>query len=209
MTIDSSGNVGIGTTSPSYKLHVVGSSGATVGYFSDGTATCSITPATAGSVSCSSDERLKKNIKEFTDSLSLENVLKLKTVTYEWKNINNGRHTGYIAQEVEKVAPEFVTTGKDGFKQVSYTGFIPWITGAIKAFYSEFKAVVARVMNLEEKEKVNERVIASVKAEAKAENAALKKETLTLKTETLALKKENELMKTKLDKIEKLIEKTK
>lgn len=109
---------------------------ATVGYFSDGTATCSVTPNLGASgVSCSSDERLKKNIESISDLDSLEKILQLHTVTYEWKNIDNGRHTGYIAQEVEKLAPEFVNTDSRGYKQVSYTGFIPWITGAIKALY--------------------------------------------------------------------------
>lgn len=58
-------------------------------------------------------------------------------MTYKWKSVSNGRHTGHIAQDVEKIAPEFVTTGKDGLKQVSYTGFIPWITGAIKRIFNK------------------------------------------------------------------------
>lgn len=191
--IDSDGSMGIGTT-PSYKLHVVGSSGATVGYFSDGSASCSITPSTLGSVSCSSDERLKKNIEFFSDLTSLERILKLQTVTYEWKNIHNGRHTGYIAQQVEKVAPELVTESKDGYKQVSYSGFIPWITGSIKALYvravalqDQVKGIVDRLFYLEEKDKDKDREIAS------------------LKIENETLKKDNDVMKSRLDKIEAML----
>lgn len=132
------GFTGIGTITPSYKLHVVDTSNATVGYFSDGTASCSITPSSAGNVTCSSDVRLKKDIRTVADALALENILKLHTVTYEWKHKQDGRHTGYIAQEIEKVAPEMVVTGADGYKQVSYTGFIPWITGGIKELYKKF-----------------------------------------------------------------------
>lgn len=85
-------------------------------------------------------------------------------MTYEWKNVNNGRHTGYIAQEVEKIAPEFVNTGKDGFKQVSYSGFIPWITGSIKALY--FK-----IINHDEQLEKQKRKITNLESE----NAELKK----------------------------------
>ena len=87
-----------------------------------------------------------------------------------------------------------MTTGKDGFKQVSYPAFIPWITGAIKAFYKEFKVIVAKVMGLEQKEAQNERVIASVKEE----NAKLK-------TKVEAMARENDEMKARLLKIEKLL----
>jgi hypothetical protein len=212
MRIESTGNVGIGTQAPSYRLHVLGTGGATVGYFSDGTATCSITPATAGNISCSSDVRLKKNIESFPDLKSLDNILKLKTVTYEWKDIDNGRHTGFIAQEVEKIAPEFVINGKDGFKQVSYSGFIPWITGAIKAFYGEFKVIVARVLSLEEKDAAKERAIASINvdvAKLESDNKTMKAtyeaEKATFVKKFDALKKENELMKAKLDRIEKML----
>jgi len=133
------GYVGIVVTAPTTKLHVLGSSGATIATFADGGATtCTVTPASTG-FACSSDERLKKNIESYSDEESLENILQLRTVTYNWRSVDNGRHTGYIAQELEKIAPEFVRTGEDGFKQVNYTGLVPWITGAIKAFYAEFK----------------------------------------------------------------------
>lgn len=136
------GFVGIGTTSPSHKLDVVGTNGTTVAYFSDGSQSCSIRPASAGNITCSSDEKLKKNIRAYSDSAALKNILKLQTVTYEWKSINNGRHTGYIAQAVEKVAPEFVSTDKDGHKQIGYMGFIPWITSSIKELHKLFTAHV-------------------------------------------------------------------
>lgn len=181
MRIDSNGNVGIGTISPSYRLHVVGSSGSTVGYFSDGAQSCSIIPAIAGNISCSSDERLKQKIKTFSDAISLENILKLQTVTYEWKSVANGRHTGYIAQDVEKIAPEFVTTGKDGHKQVSYTGFIPWITGAIKELHSKFLR--------QEKELENQR------RQIKAEIEALRNKSEKLEVENAKMKAENTAIK--------------
>ncbi|MBN8537731.1 MAG: tail fiber domain-containing protein [Deltaproteobacteria bacterium] len=172
---------GIGATGPSTMLHVLGSSGATIATFADGGATtCTVTPASTG-FACSSDERLKKNIESFSDAASLENILQLRTVTYDWRSVDNGRHTGYIAQELEKVAPEFVRTGEDGFKQVNYTGLVPWITGAIKAFYAEFRA----------SDEIKSREIASVNSKTdklEAQNAAIKQENATIKQENAELK---------------------
>jgi hypothetical protein len=181
--VTAAGNLGIGTTGPSTKLHVLGSSGATIATFADGGATtCTVTPASTG-FACSSDERLKKNIETFSDSASLENILRLRTVTYDWRSVDNGRHTGYIAQELEQVAPEFVRTGEDGLKQVNYTGLVPWVTGAIKAFYAEFKTLTAEVRAADE---IHAREIASLKAD----NATFKPRLMNLPHRTqLSFKK--------------------
>ena len=117
------------------------------------------------------------------DSASLETLLKLQTVTYEWRSVDDGRHTGYIAQEVEKIAPEFVNTGSDGLKQVSYTGFIPVITGAIKELHKKF-------LIHDEQIGAQNRQIAG-----KAD-----------KTELEILRKENAELRARLDRIEKTLE---
>lgn len=148
LRISASGNLGINTVSPAYKLHVAGTG--TVAYFQDGAASCSIIPTNAGSVTCSSDERLKRNIQSVSDALSLESILKLRTVTYEWKHKGNERHTGYVAQEVEKIAPEFINTDANGYKQVSYSAFIPWITGAIKEMYYRLSSQQDEVSRLKQ-----------------------------------------------------------
>lgn len=136
----SNGFVGVGTTSPSTRLHVVGASSATVATFSDGTATCSITPAIAGNITCSSDQRLKRDIASVSDLWSLDKILALNTVTYRWKN-SDPVHTGFIAQEIEKILPEFVSEDSRGYKQVSYVGLIPLITGAIKAVNDKLESL--------------------------------------------------------------------
>lgn len=165
LRISSNGSVGIGTSTPTSKLHVLGTG--TVAFFTDGGASCSIMPSSAGNISCSSDERLKEDIEAVSDKNSLESILKLRTVTYKWKHEDSGRHTGYLAQEVEKIAPEFVHNNANGYKQVSYTGFIPWLTGAIKAVYqelSEFKEI-----QILEKQETNAKI-----KKLESENAALK-----------------------------------
>jgi len=69
-----------------------------------------------------SDERLKENIVDLKNvSGDLE---KLRTVRFNWKS-NNEADIGFIAQDVEKIFPSLVKTGKDGFKSVKYVNFVP------------------------------------------------------------------------------------
>jgi hypothetical protein len=70
---------------------------------------------------CSSDSRLKQNVRPLTDAL--DTLLQFKGVTFEWKNPeehqnHTGKQTGVIAQDVEKVFPQWVGEDKKGFKTV-------------------------------------------------------------------------------------------
>jgi Chaperone of endosialidase len=72
-------------------------------------------------VSCNSDQRLKQNIEPLTGAL--DKLLQLKGVTFEWKNPEDhgdhkGTQTGVIAQEVEKVFPQWVRETEKGVKNV-------------------------------------------------------------------------------------------
>src|SRR5262249_25968157 len=75
----------------------------------------------------SSDARFKRNIA--TCDNALESILRLRGVTFDWnrdafkeRNFPEGRRIGFLAQEMEQVLPELVTTGADGYKSVSYSG---------------------------------------------------------------------------------------
>jgi hypothetical protein len=91
-----------------------------------------------GKVVQSSDIRFKKNVKSIDNAL--ENVLKLRGVTYEWKrdefperNFSKGTTYGVIAQEVEKIIPELVNTSEtDGYKSVAYSNMSSLFIEAIK-----------------------------------------------------------------------------
>jgi hypothetical protein len=68
---------------------------------------------------CTSDQRLKRNIEPVKSAL--ERLSQLNGVTYEWKDPAADGHvpgpvTGFLAQDVEKVFPKWVGEGKDGFK---------------------------------------------------------------------------------------------
>ncbi len=185
--INELGNIGIANTAPSSLLHVgsaTTTAGTAVAKFETATGVCTMTPATSGTgMACSSDERLKKNIEFVAADFALESLLQLDAVTYEFKKDPSGkRYTGFLAQQVQKVAPEFVRENDDGMLQVYYDGLIPWITNAIKALHS-------RITELITASERHSREIASIKTQAEAEKAAKDKEIAELKSRLEKLEK--------------------
>jgi len=119
MVIKSNGNVGIGTLSPTAPLQIA-TTGTVAAMFTMGTGGTTSCSVTSGGLSCSSDIRLKENIEQISDGL--DKVLGLRGVTYQWKKRNANDHirqTDFIAQELEKVAPDLVAVGPRGYKQVN------------------------------------------------------------------------------------------
>ncbi|MEO5646546.1 MAG: tail fiber domain-containing protein [Candidatus Paceibacterota bacterium] len=150
VTLLPSGYLGIKATAPAYLLQVGDSSVAgIVARFENSTGTCDINPTTSSLV-CSSDMNLKKNITLLADNTSawnfntnitfanqsvLNKLLALTPVNYNWKTEADSvtRHPGFIAQEVEQVFPELVSTDPiTGLKSLNYTGMIPYTIEAIK-----------------------------------------------------------------------------
>ena len=83
----------------------------------------------------SSDERLKTNIKPVDDSLN--KIIKLNGVSFEWKNgyddrVQNKTNLGVIAQDVQEVIPEIVKERKDGYLAVQYDQLVPVLIEAVK-----------------------------------------------------------------------------
>jgi hypothetical protein len=100
LVVNSSGNVGIGTTSPSYKLQLSTDSAA-----KPGTNTWTI----------ASDERIKTSIHPFTDGLSVLDGINPVWYQYNGKadfTADGKDYVGVIAQDIEKVAPYTVSTYK-------------------------------------------------------------------------------------------------
>ncbi|MCX6334781.1 MAG: tail fiber domain-containing protein [Bacteroidia bacterium] len=119
MRITRDGNVGIGTTSPGYKLTI------------NGTTWCSSGAWTG------SDIRWKKNISALNNTLS--GVLKLQAVNYNLRidefpelGFESRDQVGFIAQDVEKVFPLLVNTDNNGYKAVAYDKLSAVLVEAIK-----------------------------------------------------------------------------
>lgn len=85
----------------------------------------------------SSDQKFKKDIKPIENAL--EKVQQIEGKTYAWNtesnkdmNFDNGGHSGFIAQELEKVLPHLVATDEKGNKAVNYIELMPYLIEAIK-----------------------------------------------------------------------------
>lgn len=81
----------------------------------------------------SSDENLKDNIKNIKNPLF--KILSLDAVEFDWNNkqsTHKGHDIGLIAQQVELIAPEIVTTRSSGYKAIKYEKLTSLLVGAIK-----------------------------------------------------------------------------
>ena len=101
-----------------------------------------------GNITAYSDERLKDNIKTLEDGLAKVN--QLRGVSY---NKDNKKGIGVIAQEVEKVFPEVVITGKteDKFKSVDYGRLTAVLIEAVKEQQKQIQTLTTKVEELEAK----------------------------------------------------------
>lgn len=97
----SSGNVGVGTTNPSSKLHVSGDILAT------------------GGITMYSMRALKNVVDE--RGLSLNELSTIKPTRYTWKDGRDNRlHIGGIADDIQQVLPEVVYKTNDGVLTMDY-----------------------------------------------------------------------------------------
>lgn len=129
VTFTKQGYVGIGTTSPNYPLDIIGdattpATSGTYFYHNASELFASYTLydisiyasggiMTSGNFVAISDERVKENIEPLTGSIELLNQLRPVSYTKTDKiQFGDRTHLGFIAQEVEKVLPEAVHTGK-------------------------------------------------------------------------------------------------
>lgn len=97
----------------------------------------------SGPYTNTSDIALKENISTITSALDL--VEGLNGVYFAWKaNPDAGQQIGFVAQDVEKVLPQIVSTGgPDDMKGVAYSSIVPVLVNAVK----ELKAQVDALKN--------------------------------------------------------------
>lgn len=143
MTIQgSTGNVGIGTTTPIERLSVIGNGQFTA--VGSGAYAFDLNLTSTGVLTTSaSDNRLKENIMTISSTSTLEKISLLRPVTFDWKT--NGSHDiGLIAQEVELIFPELVFTNPtDGYKGVNYSRFTALLISSIQEISGKLNQVMA------------------------------------------------------------------
>lgn len=118
---DNGTNVGVGTASPSQKLHVNGTVQATAFVYS-------------------SDERLKQDI---TSLEGMHTLLAIDPKRFVWKG--GGSDIGVIAQEVQKAFPEFVHSNSAGELSVDYAKLVVPLIGVVREQQKEIELLKARL----------------------------------------------------------------
>jgi hypothetical protein len=73
---------------------------------------------------------------------ALENLSRLRGVSFEWKEPEKqgnltGPQMGLIAQEVEEVLPEWISTDPSGYKNLTVRGFEALVVEAFKELKAE------------------------------------------------------------------------
>ncbi len=194
LTINTSGNVGIGTTSPATSLQVEGViSPATNNVYSLGNAAFRFTDvyATNGTIN-TSDRREKKDITN--SDLGLDFINKLRPVSYRWNTgVDNEVHYGLIAQEAKQALLELRTSQKTSIVThdettdrygVRYTELISPLIKAIQELFSKALAV-----GLEQERQTRE--IASIQSNKTDMDLKIQQ----LNVENNKIKKQNEAIK--------------
>ena len=164
MRIDSSGNVGIGTSNPTAKLDVnfYGLTANAIdikntwngnnAYFmifrnSAGTIQGSILGSTTSSISfnTSSDYRLKENVVDIADGIT--RVKQLQPKRFNFIADSDATVDGFLAHEAQTVVPEAVTGEKDGeeMQGIDQSKLVPLLTAALKEAIAKIETLEQRL----------------------------------------------------------------
>ena len=114
------------------------------GDFTAGSINCSNLTATfavtAADINSTSDLHLKTNVNTIENSLDIVNSL--RGVSFDWK-MNHKKSYGVIAQELEQILPDLVTTQQN--KSVNYNGLVGVLIEAVKELSAEVEELKKKV----------------------------------------------------------------
>ena len=172
MIITGGGNVGIGTQGGTLSAKLVvnadnGDTNSNIFLIASSTASATTTlfnvtntgsATLAGTLTQNSDQRLKTDIQPLNASSSLTAIEALNPVSYQWAGniFGSGEQAGFIAQQVQSVFPNLVSTTSptaltpDGTLGLNYIGLISPIVAAIQALDKEVTSLAATVAGFAE-----------------------------------------------------------
>jgi phage-related protein len=138
--------IGIGTTTPGYKLQV--------GIAGDGT------EARANAWNLLSDIRYKTDIEKIDNAL--ERISGINGFYFHWNTgTDKTRQFGLSAQDVEKVLPEVVSEGDDGYLSVDYGKLVPLLIEGMKEQQQQIESYKSQLQSLQQEVKQIESFIAT------------------------------------------------
>ena len=116
----------------------------------------SFTPIAASAFNVNSDYRLKEDLKDFNNSLSIVNSIKI--YDFKWKD-RDERNYGVMAHELQEVLPYTVHGEKDDLENdgsirtqgVDYGKLVPVLVKAIQELKAQNDALQSRIETLESK----------------------------------------------------------
>ena len=102
----------------------------------------------------SSDVRLKDNIKVIESPI--QKISKINGVSFNWNDKQSVHEVGkkdygVIAQEIEDILPELVTTRDNGYKAVRYEKIVPLLIESIKEQQSKINELENIIIQLDQK----------------------------------------------------------
>jgi hypothetical protein len=98
-----------------------------------------------GSILNPSDLTLKKNIQNVSDN----EILCLNPVEFNFKSDKTQKkHFGFIAQDMEKIFPDLVSTNKIGYKTVNYIELIPLMLSKMQKMQDEINSLKEKLSEI-------------------------------------------------------------
>lgn len=124
----------------------------------------------SGTLSCTSDARLKDIHDDFSPGLAA--VVAIEPKTYSWKKgtkmyDGGALYSGFIAQNVEKSVPEAVSTNAEGYKQLNTTTVLAVVVNALKELKFLFDADHGAIAKLQSDNDNLRQEVGELKAEVR------------------------------------------
>ena len=131
-------------------LNTTASSANAITFMRSASTAGSITMNSSGTFyNTTSDIRLKQDIEPLA---ATDKLMAMKPVSFAWKADPDGpRSMGFIAQEMEEIMPEAVSTGEDDMMSMDYGRITPILVSALQDAHRKIEQLEQRLADMEAK----------------------------------------------------------